>query len=239
MREPTISLVIPAYNEQDYLGPCLDAVLANAHGRFLEIIVVDNASTDRTAEVAAARPGVRVIREERKGVTRARQRGYLESKGDIIAFFDADTRMPAGWVEQVLKAFSNQDLGCLSGPYRYYDMSALQRFWVFLYFWVLAIPSSLAFGYLVIGGNFAVRRSVMDKINGFDTDIEFYGDDADIARRAHKHSKVKFSRRLVMPTSARRLHGQGVVKTAALYTVNYLSQAFLHRAVTEEYKDLR
>ena len=61
-----ISLIIPAYNEEKYIGSCLDHAIKNSGGKFSEIIVVDNVSTDSTKSLAERRPGVRVIREERK-----------------------------------------------------------------------------------------------------------------------------------------------------------------------------
>ena len=73
-----VSLVIPAHNEEKYLGDCLESIAPQAH-RLLEVIVVDNASTDNTAQVAARSPFVRVVHEPRKGLLWARQRGYLES----------------------------------------------------------------------------------------------------------------------------------------------------------------
>ena len=63
-----ITLIIPAYNEEKYIGACLDSVIENSRGRFIEIIVIDNASTDRTAEIAQQRPGVRIVREHQKGI---------------------------------------------------------------------------------------------------------------------------------------------------------------------------
>jgi len=122
-----ISLVIPAHNEEAYIGGCLDSVLANAAGRFHEIIVIDNASSDRTAEVAAARPGVRVVTESAKGLTRARQRGYLEATGEYVAYIDADTRMPPGWFDRVERTFAaHPDAASLSGPAKYWDANAWQ-----------------------------------------------------------------------------------------------------------------
>src|SRR5689334_22582165 len=105
MSKLKISLIICAYNEEKYLGDCLDSAIKNSNGNFFEIIVVDNASTDNTKLIAEKRPGVRVVKEERKGLTRARQRGYEEAKGDILAYLDADTKMPKGWVERVIKEF--------------------------------------------------------------------------------------------------------------------------------------
>ena len=60
-QRPTISLIIPAYNEEDYLPACLDAVMANLAGKLHEIIVVDNNSTDRTREVVERYPAVTYV----------------------------------------------------------------------------------------------------------------------------------------------------------------------------------
>lgn len=118
MKNKKISLIIPAYNEEKYVGACLEHAIKNSGGKFFEIIVIDNASTDRTRETAEKFPGVRVVREEKKGITRARQRGFMEAQGDILAFIDADTHMPSGWCEMVLKEFTdNPHFACLSGPY--------------------------------------------------------------------------------------------------------------------------
>src|ERR1700760_2088294 len=86
VRRPTISLIIPAYNEEDYLPACLDAVMENVAGKVMEIIVVDNNSTDGTKAVVERYPAVTYVFEPEKGITRARQRGFLASSGDILAY---------------------------------------------------------------------------------------------------------------------------------------------------------
>src|SRR5664280_3431558 len=101
-----ISLVIPAYNEEHYLAASLDSVRKNAASRLLEIIVVDNGSTDRTAEVAGRYAGVRVVHEATLGVAYAKQRGLAEAKGSLVAFIDADSLMPGGWIDIVEQTFS-------------------------------------------------------------------------------------------------------------------------------------
>lgn len=234
-----LSLIIPAYNEEKYIGACLEHVLKNSNGKFSEIIVIDNASTDRTKEVAEKYPGVRVIREDQKGLTKARQRGFKESTGDILAYIDADTHMPDKWIETLEKTFNeNSDHACLSGPYIYYDVSKFQQFLVKLY-WYASMPLYALTGYMVIGGNFVIRRSILEKMNGFDTNIKFYGEDTDIGRRASKFGKIKFNPRFYMYTSARRLNGQGFFSTGYTYVINFLSEVFLHKPATEEYKDIR
>jgi glycosyltransferase involved in cell wall biosynthesis len=231
---PTVSLIIPAYNEEKYIADC-------ASGQFCEILVIDNASTDKTAEIASSFPGVRVVREEKKGLTTARQRGFLESKGDILAFVDADTRMKQYWPSTIVREFSESDaLVCLSGPYVYHDTPLFQQFITKWFYWYLmAMPTYYVLGYMAVGGNFAVRKDVVKKIGGFDTSIAFYGEDTDIARRASEHGKVKFMPTLVMPTSGRRLAGEGFIRTAVIYILNFLSEALFKRPYTRTYKDIR
>jgi glycosyltransferase involved in cell wall biosynthesis len=239
-----LSLVIPAYNEEHYLGACLQAataeLAAQEHLGPFEIIVVNNASTDRTAEVASAFPGVRVVFEARKGLTRARQRGLEEARGDILAYIDADTRMPPGWIARVLAAYqAGEDVVCVSGPYAYYDLPKIQGALVRLYWLMLARPSYWFTGYMAVGGNFAARKPALLRIGGFDTSISFYGEDTNIARRLSAAGRVVFDGAVVMQTSARRLRAEGFVTTALRYVVNFASEAMLKRPVTSQYRDIR
>jgi len=236
---PTISLIIPAYNEQDYLPACLDAVMAHIAGKAIEVIVVDNNSTDRTKEVVAQYPAVTYVFEPEKGITRARQCGYRAAKGEILAYVDADTRPPAGWIDQIWEQFgADAQLACLSGPYSFYDLSGIRNK-VSTGWFVLAQPMYKMTGYMMVGGNFAIRRSVLDAMGGFDSTIEFYGEDVDIGKRASQHGRVLFSRHFVMPTSARRMKHQGFARTAGIYLSNYLSIMLRGRPSHNDYLDVR
>lgn len=240
MRNPTVSLVICAYNEEKYIGACLDYAIKNGKRNLCEIIVVDNASTDRTEEIASARKGVRVVREEKKGLTRARQRGYEEAKGDIIAFTDADTLMPPNWTETILDEFKKDtELAVLSGPYVYYDVPKRDQFLVRLYWYLLAMPVYWLVGYMAIGGNFAIKKTVLEKMNGFDTTIEFYGEDTDIARRASAFGRSKFKPDFIIYTSGRRLENTGIFSVAFTYVVNFLSEVLFHKPASKDYRDIR
>jgi len=234
-----ISLVIPAYNEEKYIGACLESVRRHGAG-LLEVIVINNASTDKTEEVARAFGGVRVVAEPEKGLTKARQRGLTEARGDIIAFIDADTKMPEGWVEKVTQAFAGDERAvCVSGPYIYYDLSPVRRLAVWYYYSLLALPAYFFTGYMITGGNFAAKKSALEAVGGFDPAISFYGEDTDIARRLHAVGKVTFLRRLSMPTSARRFHGEGLWQTALKYMANFFSMAVVKKPLTHTYSDIR
>jgi len=239
MSDIKISLVIPAYNEEKYIGECLRA--AKASGQFYEIIVVDNASTDKTREECEKIDGVKVVRENNKGITWARQCGYKAATGDVLAYVDADTRMPSEWFSAVQYAFTeNTSLAVLSGPYIYYDDTPVNQLIVkYLWWYIFAFPLYWWVGYMTVGGNFAIKKDVLDRMGGFDTAVQFYGEDTNIARRASEHGSVKFSPTLIMYTSNRRMKGQGILKTGWLYAINFLSEVYRKKPVTMEYIDIR
>jgi glycosyltransferase involved in cell wall biosynthesis len=240
--KPALSIVIPAYNEENYLGPCLAAILREIERTEarVEVLVVDNASTDDTPLIAQAHAGVMVVREPEKGLTRARQRGLISTSAPLVAYVDADTRMPEGWIAAALAAFKNDPkLVCLSGPYHYHDATLSTRVSNWLYWRVLAYPAYLTLGYMATGANFVIHRDTMESIGGFDTSIAFYGEDTNIARRLHARGKVLFKLSFIMPTSARRLAHEGTLATGYHYVLNFLSMAFLGRPLTHEYKDIR
>ena len=242
-----LSFVIPAYNEEGYLPGCLESILSQTSGLegIVEIIVVNNASTDSTREVALRYPGVRVVDEPRKGLTYARQAGFLASTGSLIANVDSDCRLTPGWIAQVLAAFdAKPNLAALSGPFVYYDLTPRQRFFVRVFYmtaFVTYLINSyiLRVGSMVQGGNFVINRSALEAIGGFNLAISFYGEDTDIARRLNTVGKVRFTFNLKMFSSARRLKHEGILTMAARYSINYFWTTFFKRPYTHEHIDIR
>lgn len=242
-----LSFVIPAYNEEAYLPGCLESILVQTCGlpHPVEIIVVNNASTDRTRQVAELYPGVRVVDEPRKGLTHARQAGFAASSGELIANIDADCRLTPGWVNRVLAAFdATPALASLSGPLVYFDLRPSQRALVNV-FYSAAFAACfinrriLRVGSMVQGGNFVLNRSALESIGGFNLGISFYGEDTDIARRLHAVGEVRFTFALKMLSSGRRLKHEGIVATGARYSANYLSTIYFKRPVTHTHNDIR
>ena len=242
-----LSFVIPAYNEERSIGRCLDSIEAQTRGKKIdvEIVVVDNASIDGTRAVAERHRGVRVIDESRKGIVWARRAGFLASTGDLIANVDADTMLTPGWIEKVFAAFSRDPkLLALSGPVVYYDLSLLTRFFVKIFY---AVGYATYFinhyvfraGAMLQGGNYVARRSALEAIGGYDTRIQFYGEDTDIARRIGRIGKVKFTFDLPIYASGRRLAGEGVVMTGARYALNYFWTLVFKRPFTMDSADIR
>ena len=242
-----LSFVIPAYNEECYLADCIESILRQTEGMTdtTEIIVVNNASTDGTREVALRYPKVKLVDEPRKGLTHARQAGFAASSGSLIANVDADSRLTDGWVEKVLTAFEkNTRLVSLSGPLIYYDLTQKQRNLVEIFYfsaWLTYFINRriLRTGSMVQGGNFVVTRKALEQIGGFDLNIEFYGEDTDIARRMAAVGDVVYTFDLKMFSSARRLKHEGMLTTAMRYTMNYFWTTFFKRPFTHQHVDIR
>lgn len=116
-----ISVVIPAYNEQQYIAQCLSSLAAQTTAPY-EVIVVDNNSTDKTAEIVSRQfPNVRLIQEPNQGMAYARNAGYNAARGTIIARCDADCRPPANWIAQLEGLFTNPQTHAVTGPSEFYD----------------------------------------------------------------------------------------------------------------------
>jgi glycosyltransferase involved in cell wall biosynthesis len=242
-----LSFVIPAFNEEFYLADCIESILEQTRGleQITEIIVVNNASSDGTREVALRYPQVRLVDEPRKGLTFARQAGFLASRGSLIANVDADSRLTGGWVDRVLRTFEAEpELVALSGPFVYYDLTRRQRVFVHIFYLVAWMSYAinrylLRVGSMVQGGNFIVSRAALERIGGFNLDISFYGEDTDIARRLHSVGEVMFTFDLRMFSSARRLKGEGMITMAARYSINYFWTMFFKRPYTHRHIDIR
>jgi glycosyltransferase involved in cell wall biosynthesis len=243
-----LSFVIPAYNEEAYIGECLASILREIEGTSydVEVIVVNNASADRTGEVAASFPGVRVVHEPKKGLVQARHSGFLASSGDLIANVDADTLLPPGWIDKVFHHFSRDEkIVALSGPYIYHDLSKFTNVLVHVYYFLgyVGHRSRRMFsgkgGTMLQGGNFVLRRSALEAVGGFDLDFDFYGEDTAIARRIATQGDILFTFRFPMYTSGRRLAEEGVIAMAFRYGINHIWTIVFRKPFTRKYSDIR
>ena len=241
------SFVVPAYNEEILLPACLRAIQAEIEraGASADIVVVDNASTDRTSEIARSVGGVTVVHEPRKGLVQARKTGFENSSGVLVANIDADTLIPSGWIDQVEAEFSRDpDLVTVSGPYDYYDVPlrirvAARLFYIVGFGTYCVNRYVLRVGSMVQGGNFVLKRDALIQAGGFDPNFTFYGEDTDIARRMAQVGKVKFTWVLMAKSSGRRLRGDGLIMTGIRYSSNYLWATFLRRPFTTAWQDYR
>ena len=104
MTAPLVSVVLPAWNGEPFLGEALESVDRQGWRAF-EIVVIDDGSTDATAAIAGAFPGVRLFRQARSGVAAARNRGVDAARGELVAFLDQDDRFTPDKLERQVGAF--------------------------------------------------------------------------------------------------------------------------------------
>lgn len=236
-----ISFVIPAKNEERYIVECIRSIYAQQIAVPIEIVVVNNNSTDATEAVVKSNfPDVAVIFELTPGTNHARQAGFEQAKGEIVCFLDADVRLPSGWVERIIKTLRSEErIVAVSGPYRFYDFP---WYWnmlneMFLYL-VLApfftIVEFFQIGAQLVGGNMAIKKSALTQIGGFNTSLKFYGDDSMTAMQLRTLGRVVFSRRYCVYSSARRYTAEGIVRTTSKYILNYFWILFRGRPYHEE-----
>lgn len=229
------SVIIPSFNEEKYLGKCLESVLNQEVDFEYEIIVVDNNSTDKTAEIAQSY-GVKVIKEVRPGVGWARYTGTKEAIGEYILQLDADTILPTDYFQDVLKNFQkHKNLSCLSGQMLFYDApwwkDVLRFIFHRLILWLVVLFSFGKMG--AMGNNMCFKKSVYDKSGGFNPNLKF-GEDMDLSKKLSKFGKVKLDMHLKCFASARRFK---IDKQLFEYTINTFVMAFTgvpHQNVLEK-----
>jgi glycosyltransferase involved in cell wall biosynthesis len=202
-----VSVVVPAYNEEDAIGPCLDAILCQTVAAD-EIIVVDNDSIDGTAAVLRVyQDRIISIREPRLGVYYARNTGLDAATGDLIVRIDADTRLPAQWIEQVHELFLDPAVEAVTGPARYYDIQLpglIARLDLLLRSaWARSTRQRLDWIY---GANMAVRASAWHGVRGSLCEDRGIHEDVDLGIHLfHAGYRVIFVPALAAYTSSRRI----------------------------------
>lgn len=206
---PSISVVVPARDDADALARCL-ALLAEQTVAPDEVVVVDNASSDATRQVAAAW-GARVVVEPHVGIPAAASTGYDEARGDVIARLDADSRPDRRWVERIGARMRDEpDLDAVTGVGRFDDLpSVVGTAAAVVYLGAYYGLCHLALGHTALwGSSMAVRRAswlaVRTAVRREDSEVH---DDLDLAFALGPHRRIRLDRRLVVGVSSRSLRG--------------------------------
>ncbi|MEL6468691.1 MAG: glycosyltransferase [Cyanobacteria bacterium J06623_4] len=183
MVAPLISAIICTHNREQYLGAAIDSLLAQTIENY-EIIVVDNASTDGTAAIAKARlhyPNMRYVYEPKLGLSVARNCGAQAAKGEILAYLDDDAEASRGWLAALLAVFAQHEKVAIAGGKvtLIWPPNAQPPAW-------LSDDLSSGLGAYDLGDelvyieqpsltprglNYAVRRSFLDAVGGFDPNL--------------------------------------------------------------------
>lgn len=211
-----LTVIVPAFNEADYLPTTLDAIEAAAmHLRAhteagVDVVVVDNNSTDETAAIAESRRAV-VVHEPVQGIARARNAGARHAQGDVLVFVDADALLPPALLEAIHDAMG--DPACVGGAADVEYRPQRRTMRAYLRAWRLLARRME----LVQGATQFCRRDVFEQVGGYDEgawigeDVDFYRGLRRFARRTG--GTVRFIERPRVQASSRRFDKWPLWKT--------------------------
>ncbi len=182
------------YNGERTIDACL-ASLEKLNYRNYEVIVVNDGSTDRTQKIAESYDYIRLINQENRGLSEARNVGIRAATGDIIAFTDADCMADEDWLTYLVARFQSSEFGAVGGPNLAPPDDSMIAACVAL------SPGAPAHVFLddevaehIPGCNMAFRREALEAISGFDPIFRAAGDDVDVCwRLQNKGYKIGFS----------------------------------------------
>ena len=234
----SVSIVVPARNEEDLLPTCLEAIRAQDYAGPIQIIVVDNGSTDRTAQ-RAADLGVTVVNEPRHGYVIALARGFSIATGDIVATTDADTVPPRNWISTLVREYEERpDVVAVGGEIFFREPN--WKGWLFtrcilppLNRWDRANPA----GAHLWGANFSVRRDVFERAGGWNMKFNLQCD-TELSERLRRFGRVVLLDRRAVSTSCRRWN-QSFVRSVFLYASNFLWLQIAGRPLWRGFPEIR
>ncbi len=164
-----VSIIIPTFNGASRIGNCLEALLTQVAGLDVEVLVVNDGSTDETDSAVERYSGVRLITQPNAGPASARNLGAQEARGDILLFTDDDCVPMPAWVDAMLAPFSDAEVVGAKGVYRTHQKSLAARFVQVEYEDRYAKMSGLPSIDFIDTYSAAFRRERFLEMNGYDT----------------------------------------------------------------------
>jgi cellulose synthase/poly-beta-1,6-N-acetylglucosamine synthase-like glycosyltransferase len=215
--QPEVSVLIPAYNEENNIKACLDAVMEAEYPKDrIEIMVIDDGSSDKTLEIAGGFRGVKILKQAHKGKVGALNLGLSKAGGEVVITLDADVVIEKDFFRNVVKPFSDPKVGVVSGVAKVANSgNMLSTFQSIEYVYSSLIMDSFS---TVFGTSFwswgalaSYRKSALLKAGGFSSRTE--AEDFDIMVEVKKFGYKTLSAgnargRTVVPSSMAPLFKQ-------------------------------
>ena len=207
MDQPLVTTVIPAYNGERFVGDAIESSLAQDYPNH-EVVVIDDGSSDATADVVAHYP-VRLLRQENAGVAAARNAGIAVAEGELIALLDADDRSSPGRIAgQVEVLVAEPQAACVLGLETIFVENGITE-----PHWISALPRNedgTSTAYPPATGLY--RRAVVEPLGWFDIGMRM-GEDGDLLLRiADSGLEVIYAD---IPAVERRMHGDNLTADEA------------------------
>lgn len=218
------SVIIPTLNEEQYL-PKLLSDLASQSLQDFEVIIVDGKSEDKTQEKAASFADafpLQVISVDKRNVSFQRNCGAKAAKGEYLIFIDADTRIPADFIQNLSHACFKRGYHLILPTIQWDDHSRKAQILISIV--KSFIRASQVYGRpLATGGNFAIEKTLFDKLGGFNEDV-FISEDHDLVRKAYETGvKAKIVKNVKAIISMRRGALEGDASLIYKYVLGFLA----------------
>jgi len=190
---PLISIVVPVYNGEKTIALCIESLLRQDYPKDrYEIIVIDNNSNDRTAEIVKQYPVIYLFEDKAQNPSVARNAGIKAARGEIIAFIDADCIASPNWLREGVKLFKSKIIGCVAGEIKAAALDTIIEK-CFEAAWPFSAKEKLQNFYFlptVITANAFYRKAVFNEIGLFDENT-ISGEDLDLCWRMQLFTSYK------------------------------------------------
>lgn len=175
-KPPSVSFIVPAYNEEENIGDTIKALKNLVYPkRLMEIIVVDDGSTDNTYKVAKKFKGIKILRQKNRGKGSALNHGLKHAKGEIVACVDSDSHPTPNALAEAVKYFSNEDVGGVTASIFVKDkrklLDRLQWLEYVMIVWSRKLFEFIESIYVTPGPFSLYRKDALMKVGGFDEEI--------------------------------------------------------------------
>jgi glycosyltransferase involved in cell wall biosynthesis len=188
-----ISVIVPAYNAEKTIKECVESLLNQSYGTY-EVIVVDNNSTDDTRRILESfGEKIKTLKEVKKGSFAARNTGVKNSKGEVLAFIDADCIAENDWLEKLTEPLlSKREVAAYGSSV---DIQETRWSKIEHLFEESVIRNFSREGYIQMGDtkNLAILKNVFDKLGGFDDSFEWSGDTDFGLRLIEREYRIKLA----------------------------------------------
>ena len=233
-----LSIVIPALNEEKFIGNVINDILNSTYKDY-EIIVSDSGSEDNTKGVVKNfienYPGIRLVQAKKKGAAHARNNGAAYAKGEYILFLDADQRIPRNFIENSMNEMKERNLD-MGGHYsRPTGKKFIDKVFWFVSNNLIFRPGQYTVPAASTGSGLIVKRSLHEKIKGFDEEIEVVHDH-DYVRRGSKIGKFRMLKHEKSKFNMRRFDEEGRLKLYAKYILLIFFYLFRSKKTPFEYE---
>lgn len=226
-----ISVVIPAYNEEENIANALEGLVKQKTREKFEVILVNNNSTDSTVRIAKRfknKLDLRIITEKKKGRGAARHRGFENAKGEIILSTDADVVVPENWIDTLARELRTSGAVAISGSLTVSDLVWFRNFAINQSFLPFMGLYKIVFGHYYLNEfSFAIWKKVYDKVGGFNTDINTQ-EGVELSFKVRKVGKIKMNIKVPVNFSGRR-YRRGLIRGFIPYATTFVAYFILKK----------